>query len=341
MAEAAVEQLRFFKKRGADAVIQEAANHLTQDERARVQSSVIDWTEKVYVPLTEADTPESIHKALQDPRLKSGKVAWIAATDLPPVTIGTRRLSDAQAQALLLALRTPDHPLTLAVKEHADAASRDAFVWKLFERWLAESAPSKEKWAMLAVGQLGGDGSALKLTPMIRAWPGESQHQRAVTGLEVLRGIGTDTALMQINGIAQKVKFKGLQAKAVEAMEGIAADRGLSRAQLEDRVVPTLDLDENGTRIFDYGPRQFRVVLSPELKPLVREEGAAPAKPRPDLPKPTAKDDTAQAEAALAEWKLLKKQLAEAAKIQAVRLENAMVRGRRWTPEEFESLLVR
>ena len=51
----------------------------------------------------------------------------------------------------------------------------------------------------------------LKLTPLIRAWPGESQHPRAVFGLECLRAIGTDVALMQLNGIAQKLLVQGAQ----------------------------------------------------------------------------------------------------------------------------------
>ncbi|HEX8463815.1 MAG TPA: DUF4132 domain-containing protein [Abditibacterium sp.] len=340
-AEAAVEQLRSLKKRGAESALREAARSLSAEEQARLESSVLGWSEKHFEPFSDADTPEVIRAALQiDSKLKPLK-SWILGTDLPPITFGDRRLSDAQVELLLSALRCEKHPLSVAVKQSADRASLDAFAWKLFERWLGESAPSKEKWAMLALGELGGDACALKLTPLVREWPGQAQHGRAVTGLECLRAIGTDTALMQINGIAQKVKFKGLQGKAVEAMEGIAADRGFSRAQLEDRVVPTLDLDETGTRIFDFGPRQFKMVLSPEMKPLVREVGAEMSKPKPDLPKPTAKDDAAKADAALAEWKLLKKQLSEAVKIQAVRLENAMVRGRRWTPDEFEVLLAK
>jgi hypothetical protein len=230
------------------------------------------------------------------------------------------------------------HPLVAALRANGDRTSLDQFVWRLFEHWNAAGAPTKEKWGMFALGLLGSDGVALKLTPLVRAWPGESQHQRAVTGLECLRAIGTDTALMQINGIAQKVQFKGLKTKAGECMEGIATDRGLSRAQLEDRIVPDCDLDEKGSRTFDFGPRQFRFVLGPNMKPVIRE---ADGKVRPDLPKPGAKDDAALAEQAVADWKLLKKQVAEVVKIQAVRLEQAMVTGRRWPREEFELLLVR
>jgi hypothetical protein len=121
-------------------------------------------------------------------------------------------------------------------------------------------------------------------------------------------------------------------------MEAIAQDRGLTRPQLEDRIVPTCELDERGSRDFDFGPRKFRLVISPDLKPVLRE---ADGKLRPDLPKPTAKDDPALAAQAVAEWKLLKKQVAEVAKTQAIRLEQAMVTGRRWPREDFVSLLVR
>jgi len=61
---------------------------------------------------------------------------------------------------------------------------------------------------------------------------------------------------------------------------------------------------------------------------------------KPDLPKPNSKDDKEKAEAAVAEWKLLKKQISEVAKIQAVRLEQAMVTGRRWATTDFDTLLV-
>src|SRR5262249_38990285 len=158
----------------------------------------------------------------------------------------------------------------------------------------------KEKWAMAAMGLLGSDDAALKLTPLIRAWPGESQHARAVFGLECLRAIGSDAALMQLNGIAQKLPFKGLKTKATAMMEAIAKDRGLSRAELEDRIVPDCGLDERGGRVFDLGPRQFRFALGPELKPMVRDESG---KLKDDLPRPGVKDDPARAAAAVDDWK--------------------------------------
>ena len=188
------------------------------------------------------------------------------------------------------------------------------------------------------MGHPSQDPIALKLTPLVRKWPGESQHQRAVTGLECLRAIGSDTALMQLNGIAQKLKFKGLKTKAQEFMEEIARDKGLTRSQLEDRIVPDCDLNERGSRVFDFGPRKFFFSLDSEMKPVVRDEAKKILK---DLPKPNSKDYEALANEAVAEWKLLKAQLREVLKVQVGRLEQAMVTCRRWPVTEFEAFLVK
>jgi hypothetical protein len=74
------------------------------------------------------------------------------------------------------------------------------------------------------------------------------------------------------------------------------------------------------------------------MKPMVRDEAG---KLRDDLPKPAAKDDPALAPIAVEDWKRIKKEVREVARIQAERLEQAMVSGRRWAPADFEALLVR
>jgi len=223
------------------------------------------------------------------------------------------------------------------VKRHLDPAVLDTFAWRFFELCLARREAADVKWGLVAVGLLGGDASALKLTPLVRDWPGEGFSQRAGWGLEALRAIGSDTAMMQLSGIAQKVKFKSLQGKARTFMREIAAARNLSEQQLEDRIVPDLGLDERGGRTLDYGPRQFRVVFGPNLKPRVKDDQG---KVKSGLPKPTAKDDAAMAAEADREWKLLKKQAAEVQKFQAKRLEKAMVSRRRWPAADFERYLV-
>lgn len=219
------------------------------------------------------------------------------------------------------------------VKAACTPASLAEFAWDLFEAWTAAGSPSKEGWAFLALGLLGNDETARRLAPRIREWPGEAAHQRAVTGLDLLAAIGSDVALMHLNGIAGKVKFKALQDRAKEKIAAVAEARGFTAAELADRLVPDLGLDEQGTLALDFGPRQFFVGFDETLKPFVKDAQGVRLK---DLPKPTRADDAALAEAATDRYKQLKKDAKAIASLQVTRLEASMVERRRWSAADFQ-----
>ncbi|MCB0036623.1 MAG: DUF4132 domain-containing protein, partial [Anaerolineales bacterium] len=111
-----------------------------------------------------------------------------------------------------------------------------------------------------------------------------------------------------------------------------------TRDELADRLVPDCELDAHGRRVFDYGRRQFSFVLTGDLKPMVRDEHG---KLRANPPQPGKLDDDVLAPQAYEGWKLLKKQVRETAKVQAVRLEQALVSQRRWSGADFERFLVK
>ena len=239
----------------------------------------------------------------------------------------------------MFALSTPETPYAglEQVRAVVTLESLAEFAWELSEQWLAAGAPAKDNWAFHALALVGTNDTARRLTPLIRRWPGESAHARAVAGLEILAAIGSDVALMHLNGIAEKLKFKGLQNKARELIAQIAEDRALSPAQLADRLVPDLSLDERGTLTLDFGPRQFTVGFDETLQPFVRD---ADGKRFKNLPRANSKDDAALAEDASARWKALKKDARALATLQIGRLEQAMVSQRRWTVDEFQPLFV-
>jgi hypothetical protein len=345
IAQAARQQLAALMHRGQAQVLAAATQHLTASQSLWLRRELLEAPRASLPMLSPADLPQELSLALA--AVKAGRIpSWLALPSLPPLQVHSGRLPDALTAIILTALAEkpvgaaggPGAALLAALRRHADQGSLDAFAWKLLELWLGMGAPSQAKWAMWAVGCLGGDGCVLKLTPLLRAWPGESQHARAVFGLSCLRAIGSDTALMALAGIAQKFKYKGLRQKAQEMIEDIARSRGLTTEQLADRIVPDCGLDVRGSRLFDLGPRTFRFVLGPGLKPLARDECG---RLRPNLPAPARSDDAVKAAAALAGWRLLKKQLREVLKVQAGRLEDAMISGRRWDADEFQTLLVR
>ncbi|MGI5500832.1 DUF4132 domain-containing protein [Lentzea sp. CA-135723] len=220
--------------------------------------------------------------------------------------------------------------------EACDRSSLAEFGWALFGRWLDVGSPAKDGWALTALGWFGDDETVRRLAPLIRLWPGEAQHARAVAALDVLAQIGSEAALTALNSIAERVKFKGLKAKAQEKVTDIAAALGLSRDQLSDRLVPRFGLDEAATLVIDYGPRQFTVGFDEQLKPFVLNPDG---KRRKDLPKPGARDDQELAPAEHKRFATLKKDVRSIAADLIHRLERSMVDQRTWTAEEFHTVL--
>ncbi|OAA29212.1 protein of unknown function (DUF4132) [Frankia sp. EI5c] len=269
---------------------------------------------------------------------------WVDAAVLPQVLLRDRKqaLPAAAVRQLctMLALSKPGEPYAgvAAVREAVDPASFAAFGWALFERWQTVGAPAKDGWALDALGCVGDDDTVRRLAPLIRAWPGQGGHARAVRGLEVLAGIGTDPALAQLHAISRQGRFRGLRERAAAKIAQLAADRELTPEQLADRLVPDFGLDANGSLTLDYGPRRFVVGFDERLRPRVL---GGDGTRRAALPKPGARDDERLAPAAYQRFIALRADVRAIADHQLGRLEEAMVTQRRWTVAEFGELFVR
>lgn len=270
--------------------------------------------------------------------------AWLGQTVLPQILLRGREraLPAASVQHVLsmLAISKPGAPYggITVVRELADARSLADFAWELFDGWRFVDMPSRDSWAMTALAWFGDDDTARRLAQLIRAWPGQGAHPRAVAGLDVLAEMGTDAALMQLHHISQKVKFKALKSRAQEKIAEIARTLDLTADQLGDRLVPDFGLDADGTMWLDYGPRSFRVGFDEQLAPVViaDEKGVL----RKSLPVPNSKDDAELAAAARSHFSGLKKDVRTVAGDVIRRLESAMVTGRSWQATEFRALLL-
>jgi hypothetical protein len=269
--------------------------------------------------------------------------AWVAPVLLPRV-----RLRDGSgplpAEAVLnlvamLMISRPGDPYAglEVVREAVEPADLAEFAWGLFELWETAGAGAKESWAFEALALLGDGGTARRLTPLILAWPGQGRNARAVAGLGVLAGIGTDEALLHLHRISQRAKSANLRRAAATRIAEVADGLGLSAEQLADRLVPDFGLGSDGSLRLDYGPRQFVVGFDEQLRPFVT---GADGKRLKALPKPGARDDAETAGAAHRRFTVLKKDVRTVAAEQVRRLEQAMVDGRRWTAAEFRRLFV-
>ena len=329
---------------GARGGLRDAAEHTlrwyaasTDNGRAEVESLASDYAK------TEPRVTEALAQVLdRDPLGRyPAKIAKLPSWFVPsalsrPELISGGALPDEAVAALaeMLLFSTPDaiYAGIDIIKQQTTKSSLAAFAWDLFSAWLANGAPSKDGWAMRAVGWLGDDECARQLTRLIRKWPGESAHARAVTGLDVLVDIGSDIALMNLNGIAEKLKFKGLQEKAREKIAALAEARDLTPEELSDRLAPDLDLDERGGLDLNFGERRFRAGFDEFLKPWVKDSTGQRLK---DLPKPNKSDDPELSAAAVERWKALKKDARAIASLQIARLENMLSTSRRTKPDTF------
>ncbi|MEU8233358.1 DUF4132 domain-containing protein [Actinoplanes sp. NPDC048967] len=264
--------------------------------------------------------------------------AWAVPAMLPPVRLrdgsGALPLAAVDALITMLAVSKLDEPyagigLVAAACEPDDLAE---FAWGLLEAWELAGADAKQSWVLDALALLGDDTTVRRLTPRILAWPGDGGHTKAVAGVRALAAIGTDVALMRLYGISQRAKFKGLKTAAEEKITEVADSLGLTAEQLADRLVPDFGLAADGSMTLDYGSRQFRVGFDEQLRPHVSDVSGKRLKALPKPSEPLAED-------AYQQFTALKKDVRTVAADQVRRLEQAMVTGRRWTPEEFARYL--
>lgn len=250
--------------------------------------------------------------------------------------------SEEYMQAVLLTYSSMPTPgLNQDVRiltDNLNAMELAAYMEALFEIFLSNGAEAKRKWVLYAVAIHGGSRIVPKLKRQIDDWAEHSRGAMAAEAVKALTLNDSPTALLMVDGIARKYKFKQVRKAAQDAMAFAAAQLGLTVEELADRIVPDLGFDEKMERHFDYGPRSFTVKISPDLDIEVKDESGKKIKSLPAIGK---NDDEAKAKAALEEFKELKKQMKTTVKNQALRLELALSIDRKWTVENWKKLFVK
>jgi hypothetical protein len=343
VSQAAVEYLRDLAKRGHGAVIERELAAVDAPLAGKARRAVLERPERVLPGIEPDAEPDWLREAVATvPKPKGSLPAWLSVATLPPVVVDGRRLSEGHVTALLNEQRAIPGgsvaPFAAAVARHAEPTSRDAFAAELFERWLAERSPHQDYWVLAAAGRLGGDATVGAIVPRLKRWPGGgSSSRRLKDGLAAVRAIGTDYALAQLAHLALTHPNRRVKTIATESLSAAAMERGLSADQLEDRTVPDLGLSSGGPAV-DYGPRQFRLALGPDLRPAARDERG---KLHISLPTPRKSDDALRVAEARAAFRQFKTQTTEVLGAVCRRLERGLVHQRRWAADDFARFLVR
>lgn len=245
-------------------------------------------------------------------------------------------------QAILLAYSSMPIPGVnkdvLMLTEKLNKLELAEYVTELFDKWLQGGAEAKKKWVLYAAGIHGGTQIVQIMKHNIDEWAKNSRGAIAAEAVKALALNDSPTALLIVDGISRKYKYRQVKTAAADALKFAAEQLGLSTEELADRIVPDLGFDENHERIFDYGERKFKVYITPSLEIEIYDENNKKLK---NIPAPGKKDNEALAAEAYAEFKQMKKQMKTTVANQKQRLEAALSTERKWTVERWTALFVK
>ena len=289
----------------------------------------------------ESETPDELAARV----LKGGKkrkIQWVLDAPLPTLHLkdGTEAGEDRRA-ALMVAYcelgRIGRSETAAAMAKDLNEADLVSLAHEVYEKWLAAGAQSKTKWVLPFAAAFGGPTMTPKLTRAINDWPQQARGAIACDAVAALTLSPDPAALLTVDAISRKFKFRQVKAAAGQALENAAKELGITAEELADRIVPDLGFAADGKRVFDYGPRSFTVRLTPTLELEITNDAGKSVK---NLPAPGKTDDGEKADAAYNEFKLMKKQIKTTVAAQKARLEAALSALRCWSADAWRALFV-
>ncbi|MDM5178368.1 WGR domain-containing protein [Massilia sp. DJPM01] len=169
--DAAVAVLRLLASGGHEAVLTQVASRYRQEAVETALRALLDDDPLERFPSKIAPLP----------------AFWQPGKWPRPCLFNGKVLPDAALDAIGVMLRFPrsDHPYAGIdqVRQACTPSSLSRFAWDLFSAWTAAGGDPGENWAFTALGLFGSDGIARKLTPLIRAWPGEQLDPGLIVGM--------------------------------------------------------------------------------------------------------------------------------------------------------------
>lgn len=278
----------------------------------------------------------------RDPLIVDAKApklpAFLNTTQLPRLLVGGKHLAEEHRAAFIevLSLAEADYPGYAQLRESLDASSVESFVLALLDMWARQGGPGRHDWMLRAALAFPSEPVVRAVCDHARAWARSkgAAAERACAALAHLGAVNeSDVAALHLAHIAATTRFVALRKEAAAHLEFIAAARGLTRDELDDRSTPDLGLDERGELSLSFGEVHLKVQPSENLGVILRK-GDEVIRSFPRIAKSASDDEKNARKKAKARYDAFKKDLAAISKRQLQRLENSMCSGRAWSLDD-------
>lgn len=272
------------------------------------------------------------------PKIKGPPADWLNETALPAVYFADGKALNREAVRYLLYRQSREKEIAAEAEVATLYAVMDRkrsgdFALAVLNSYLGSQLEAKDRWALAVAGLLGDDRIVPILTRRIAEWTEAARGKLAEYAVQALALLASDAALLAVDGmtIRYRTKFKNIGKAASQAFAAAADARGLSPAELGDRVLPWLGFEPGKPRVLEFGDSRVQVAIGLDFKLVWRD--LVKGKAIKSLP-------TGAPDALKAEMKELSAGLKEAAKAQLLRLENLMVQQHRWPVARWAELFL-
>lgn len=277
---------------------------------------------------------------------KKAKVEWLNPAKLPKLKLkdSKKEVSEEIVYYILnsfVETCSKEVKLNLEVKNIAlqlDEETLKNFSFEILNKWINEGAEAKKRW-VLSLAAMFGDSRVIELLNFhIKQWA--IIYLRGAIASQAVKALalcGSDKALMLVDNISRNINHKQVKNAAIEALEFAAKELSIDPEELADKLIPTLEFDEKGEQIFDYGNRKFIVNVDSQLQLVIFKEDGKQLK---NLPAVGKNDIEEIAKKSREQFKTLKKGLKELIGIQGRRLEGALSVNRIWTRDKWKKIFV-
>lgn len=231
-------------------------------------------------------------------------------------------ISAVETIATMLAISEP-HDMYAGleeVKAACEPRSLAEFAWDMAKAWENTGAKSSSAWMRDSLIAFADDEVVRRTTPAMKS----------ENVIQALRHIATPAARMELATISARMEGNPQQRNVEGALEDIAADLGMTKEELDDALVPVVDVDAQCELELDFGPRKIRVGFDGTLEPYTVNDDGTRVRA---LPPARKTDDAEKVEVAKRIWSDLKEDVTALAQRRLRALEHAACSGRTWTEE--------